>query len=304
MLKKKPGRMLLLLAVVGASIWYFGLKQDHYRISFTTKQPPAIVYNQIKQWQGTKESGITNVTVNDKQPHSEISQTVQVGDSIFKYDWSFYREDDSTTKVDVKITDKQHWFVQKLQIPFSENDFVKRSIRTVKVIGAEFVVETKKFKVHSISDTVFEKRHAVYLPLKSAVNRKASTMLYSIGDLMGYINDNEIELLGDPYLEVTQWDEELGTMEYNFCFPIAKSDTLPASDLVFFKESPSFRAIKAEFNGNYAISNKAWYYLMEYAERNNLKVKNLPTELYLDDPQSGGDAMNWKAHIYLPLVDE
>jgi len=129
-------------------------------------------------------------------------------------------------------------------------------------------------------------------------------MLYSIGDLMGYINENEIELQGDPYLEVTKWNEEAATIEYNFCFPIAKSDALPASDLVFFKESPAFRAIKAEFNGNYAIANNAWYYLLDYAEQNNLKVKSLPTELYLDDPQSGGDAMNWKAHIYLPLVNE
>lgn len=301
---KKPGRFLIFLALVAAGIWYFGLKQDHYRISFTTKQPPAIVYNQISKWQGTKESGINSVSIDDKERHSSISQTVQVGDSTFTYDWNFYREDDATTKVDVKITDKNNWFAQKLQIPFSENDFVKRSIRTVKVIGAEFVVETKKFKVHSISDTVFGKRYAVYLPLKSAVNRKASTMLYSIGDLMGYINDNEIELQGDPYLEVTKWDEEMSTMEYNFCFPIAKSDSLPTSDLVFFKESPSFRAIKAEFNGNYAISNNAWYYLMEYAQQNNLKVKNVPTEVFLDDPQSGGNALNWKAHIYIPLVDE
>ena len=158
--------------------------------------------------------------------------------------------------------------------------------------------------MHSITDTVFEARYAVYLPLKSAVNKKASTMLYSIGDLMGYINENEVKLQGDPYLEVTKWDEESSTIEYNFCFPIAKSDSLPVSDLVFFKESPSFRGIKAEFNGNYAITNNAWYYLLEYAKRNNLKVRNLPTEIYLDDPQSGGDAMSWKAHIYLPLMDD
>jgi len=301
---KKPLRILLLLAIAAAAVWYFGLKNDHYRIAFTTKQPPAIIFNQIKQWKGTTESGIASVRVDEMQRNSSISQTVQVGDSIFNYDWSFYRENDSTTQVEVKITDKNHWFAQKLQVPFSKNDFVKRNVNIVKVIGAEFVVETKKFKVHSITDTIFGARYCVYLPLKSTVNRKASNMLYSIGDLMGYINDNEIELQGDPYLEVTKWDEEAATMEYNFCFPIAKSDSLPASDLVLFKDSPAFGAIKAEFNGNYAIANNAWYYLMDYAEQRGLKVRNLPTEVYLDDPQSGGDAKNWKAHIYLPFVDE
>lgn len=129
-------------------------------------------------------------------------------------------------------------------------------------------------------------------------------MLYSISDLMGYINENDLELQGDPFLEVTKWDEVSGAMEYNFCFPISESDSLPPSDLVFFKNSPSFKAIKAEFNGNYAISYNAWYYLQEYAEQHKLKVKDLPTEVYLDDPQSGGDAIGWKAHIYLPIEDE
>jgi len=301
---KKPIRILLLLAIVVAGVWYFGLKKDHYRVSFSTKQPAAIVYNEIMKWQGNKDNGISEVAITSQQRFANIVQTVQVGDSIFNYDWHFSKKNDSTTQVEVKITDKNNWFSQKLQIPFSKNNFVKRSILNVKTVSEDFVAETKKFKVHSLTDTIFESRYCVYLPLKSAVNKKASTMLYSIGDLMGYINDNELELDGDPYLEVTKWDEEEATIEYNFCFPIAKSDTLPASDLVFFKESPSFRGIKAEFNGNYAIANNAWYYLLEYAEQHDLKVNKLPTELYLEDPQSGGDAMNWKAHIYLPLVNE
>ena len=301
---QKPIRVLLLLALVLAGVWYFGIKKDHYRVSFSTKQPAAIVYNEIMKWQGDKENGISEVAITSKKRFSNIVQTVHVGDSIFSYDWQFSKKEDATTQVEVKITDKNNWFSQKLQVPFSKNKFVKRSVHTVKTLSDNFVAQTKRFKVHSITDTVFESRYSVYLPLKSAVNKKASTMLYSIGDLMGYIKDNEIELQGDPYLEVTSWDEAAGNIAYNFCFPIAKSDSLPASDLVFFKDSPAFHAIKAEFNGNYAISNNAWYYLLEYAERNKLKVKNLPTEIYLDDPQSGGDAMNWKAHIYLPLIDE
>ena len=301
---KKPFWIVLILALVIPGLWYFGLKKDHYRISFTTKQPPAIVFNQISQWQGTKESGISEVSLIATQRFSSITQEVHVGDSIFQYDWEFHREDATTTKVQAKITDKNNWFAQKLQVPFSTNDFVKRNIRTVKTLGDEFIAETKKFKVHSITDTLFNERYCVYLPLTSNVERKASNMLYSIGDLMGYIKDNDIELKGDPYLEVTQWDEVSGAMSYNFCFPITKSDSLPPTEKVFFKNSPSFKAIKTEFNGNYAISNNAWYYLMEYAQRNGLNVKNTPTEVYLNDPQSGGDALKWKAHIYLPIVDE
>ncbi len=298
---KRPLRVFLFLGLAVLAVWYFAVKQHHYQISFTTKQPAAIVYNQILEWQGDNKKGITEVVVDKEDQYSEIVQFVHVGDSLFKYAWHFSKKNDELTQVKVRITDEINGLSQKIRVPFSNNAFVKRSIKTVKDIGDEIVAETAKFKVHSITETVFPGSYCVYLPMESPVKRKASLMLYSISDLMGYINENEIPLQGDPYLEITDWDQERSIIKYNFCFPIQKSDSLPATDKVLFKESPSFKGIRAEYNGNYAISNNAWYYLLEYAERHNLKVKNLPVEVFLNDPHSGGDAMNWKAHIYLPL---
>ncbi len=300
---KRNLRNLLFLGLAILGVWYFAIKQEHYQISFTTRQPAAIVYNQILEWKATKENGISEIVVDVETQYSEVVQLVHVGDSLFKYRWQFSKKNDSLTQVNVRITDERNGLSQKIQVPFSKNDFVKRSVKSVEEVGNSMVLNAKKFRVHSIKDTVFPGGFCAYLPLESSVDKKAATMLYSITDLMGYVKENELELQGDPYLEVVDWDQKTSMIRYNFCFPLLQSDSLPASTKVLFKETPSFKAIKAEFNGNYSISDNAWYYLLEYAELRELQVENRPVELYLNDPHTSGSPLKWKANIYLPLVD-
>ncbi len=286
-----------------AGIWYFFIKDDHYRIRFTYKQPPGVVYQHILGWNKYATPDIDAVTVNSSIPFQEIDQTVRVGDSVFNYQWEITKENDSTTRVSLGIKDLDNPLAQKFEVPFSNNEFVNRSIRSVKDIGSELKILTNKFKVHSIKDTLVQPSFCAYLPLNSKVDKKASTMLYNITLIMGYINENELELKGDPFLEVTNWDKQSNTMSYNFCFPIKKRDSLPPNPEIQFKTTPEFNALKAEFNGNYSISNNAWYYLLDHAQRNAYRVKELPVEYYLSDPHIGGDPLLWKALILLPLED-
>lgn len=301
---KRTIRIFFLLGIVGLGVWYFAIKKEHYQISFQTIQPTGIVYHHILEWRPESSPDITNIKVLSKVPYSMVEQRVEVGDSIFNYIWEFSKKDDTLTRVNVRIKDEKNGMVQKFQVPFMKNDFVKRSISNVKLVADVLALNRKKFKVHSIKDTVFPGSYCVYLPLKSSVANKSATMLYSIVDIMGYVKDNNISLTGDPYLEVTEWNQENDQISYNFCFPIPKLDSLPPTDKLYFKETPSFKALKAEFNGNYSISDKAWYYLLEHAERKGLKVKNNPTELFLNDPHtSSASSMDWKANIYLPLEE-
>ncbi|MEM7185319.1 MAG: GyrI-like domain-containing protein [Bacteroidota bacterium] len=299
-MKRKAGWFLLLI-LAGLGVWYFGFKKEHYQISFESKQPAGVVYHHILGWHPESTPGVDSITTIEKTPYSLVEQRVVAGDSIFTYRWEM-RKKDSMTRVTVKITDMEHGLMQKVQAPFANNDFVKRSISNVKMVGDVLAKSDAKFKVHSIKDTIFPSRYCAYLPLRSTVANKSATMLHSIVDIMGFIKQNDIPLTGDPYLEVTQWNQQKDSIHFNFCFPIAQSDSIPKTDRVLFKETPSFEAVKAEFNGNYSISDKAWYYLLEYAERKGYSVKNTPTELFLNDPHtSGRNSIDWKANIYLPL---
>ncbi len=294
---------VIALGIICLGIWYFAIKDDHYQISFTTKQPAGVVYQHILNWESYVDTKTLKISNSLEKPYSKIEQNIKVSDSSFLYKWDIVKNSDGKTKVTASIKDLQNGFIQKLQTPFIKNDFVQRNIRQVKTVGDGLATKGKTFKVHGIKDSVFDGGFCIYLPIESPIKRKAATMLYNITDLMGYINDNELDLKGDPYLEVTQWNEEAGTFNYNFCFPIEKSDSLPKTTKVLFKETPPVKGLKAEFNGNYKDSYNAWYYLLEYANTNNIKVKKLPTEIFLNDPHSGGDALNWKALIFLPLND-
>lgn len=300
---KRLFKWIIGLSIVMLAVWYFAIKEEHYQVSFITKQPPGVIYNHISGWNTYAEKDITSVSIISKIPFSEIQQNVQVEDSLFSYRWKFSRKEDNKTQVTAYITDQNNGFSQKFRVPFIKNEFVKRSIKNVQNIQNELKFKTQRFRVHSITDTLFSGGYYVYLPLESTVRKKATNMLTHIYTIMDYINSNEIALQGDPFLEITSWDKQEETIKFNFCFPIEKSDSIPDNALLQFKTTTPFKALRAEFNGNYSISNNAWYYLLDHAERNNLKIRELPLELYLVDPHVGGDPLNWKAHIFLPLLD-
>jgi len=291
------------LSIVILAVWYFGIKEEHYQVLFTSSHPPGLIYDHISAWNSYATKDITSITVTSKIPFSEIQQNVQVGDSLFSYRWEISKKGDGKTRVTAYVRDEVNGFSQKLRVPFIKNSFVKRSVDNVQNIVSELKLKTQKFQVHSITDTIFSGGYCVYLSIESTVGKKARNMLSNIATIMEYINNNEIPLQGDPFLEVTSWDKHEETIKFNFCFPIQKSDSIPHDTELQFKTMAPLRVLKAEFNGNYSISNNAWYYLLDHAERNNLKIRELPIELYLVDPHVGGDPMNWKAHIFLPLID-
>jgi effector-binding domain-containing protein len=133
------------------------------------------------------------------------------------------------------------------------------------------------------------------------VSEKAGFMMRNIADVMNFINDNNLELNGDPFLEVTRWNTQAQTMQYDFCFPIKKTDSLPQSDLIKYKEARSIEGLTTIFNGNYSVADKAWYALIDYATQNQIEIELLPIEVYLDDPHAGGDALQWEAKVFMPI---
>ena len=79
--------------------------------------------------------------------------------------------------------------------------------------------------------------------------------------------------------------------------------SLPFIEEIRYLEVPPRKALMAEYNGNYITSDRAWYALLDYAEKNKLGVTGLPLEVFYNNPTLGGDALRWKAEIYIPLID-
>jgi hypothetical protein len=293
-------KWVLGISVLGLGIWYFFVKEYQYQVTFISNDPPAVMFEHILNWDDYKR-GDEDITLISKRSYSEIQQSVNYGDSAFQYKWSLERMSNGGTEITAYISDTKNGFQQKLSVPFGSNDFVNRSISNVRIVADSRQLLSKTYRVHSITDSVVPPKYCAYLPLQSTVDQKASTMLRGITIIMDYIKSNGIELTGDPFLEVTDWDEDKELITFNFCFPVKELDSMPSHSVVLLKTSEQLKGLKAEFNGNYRNSDVAWYYLLDHADENGLNVKKLPFEIYQNDPHAGGDPLKWKAQVFLPL---
>lgn len=301
-MKSKIGAIIA-IGIVGWTVWYFLIKEEHYTISFAADQPVGLVQEHLVRWPRYQSKNIDSVSLENKSP-GHVNQKVFVGDSLHLYNWKLSSESFGKTKVTVSVTDPEYSFKQKWLSLFGKTDLSNRSMQNVQNVHKALEIESEKFRVHSIKDTTVQGQFCVYLPVATKSTSKARSMLQHIAPIMDYINTNDLELQGDPFLEVTSWDAKNDSLSFDFCFPLQPSDSLPKTSLLQFKTSNSFSALKAEYNGNYNSSGRSWHYLLEYARYHDLKVDSLATEFYLNDPHEGGDPLLWKALIFLPLLEE
>ena len=126
-------------------------------------------------------------------------------------------------------------------------------------------------------------------------------MMQYFGLLDNAMAENELQLDGRPFLIINEWDMKNDKIQYDFCFPIVDNDTLFEHPDILFKKIESKKALKATYNGNYISSDRAWYALLDYAEKNNIEVDRTPIEIFHNNPNMGGDELKWSAEIYMPL---
>ena len=128
-------------------------------------------------------------------------------------------------------------------------------------------------------------------------------MMESYPFLNSVIANNGIEINGIPFIETTDWNMQNDSIVFDFCYPIIKKDTLPTIKDIVYKEFIGMKSLKAVYNGNYMTSDRAWYTLLDYAEKNGIEVDKKPIEFFFNNPNMGGDALRWKAEVYMPLSD-
>lgn len=300
MLKSKIFKIFLLL-ILGIGIWYFLLKDYNYRVTFKTDQAPGIVYAHLTEWNNGETPNNKVVTILNKSPFSEIEQHLKVGDSLFKIIWNLERSGENETTVIAKFKDENNSFKQNIQALYSKNDFVQRSIATVRGFGEGLIENAKNYKVSDVEEAMKPAQNCAFIQLECAPKDKASAMVKNIHVVMNYLKDNDLLLTGSPFLEVKEWDMENEKIKFDFCFPIMERQTYPPAKSVRFKKTKEQKSLKTIFNGNYRISDRAWFVLLDYAEQNNIDIEMSPVEFYLNDPHNAGNSLEWVAEVYMPI---
>ncbi len=295
---KKIVRLLLILVILVA-VWYLFIKPYDYVVRFPAKTTVGTINQSIKSWY----AGIEGTKIIDQSQFDELKQQFNFGDSIHTYTWKIEALTDSTSRVKVYVKDNDHSFANKLAIPFSKTAIEKRSEATVKEFYDILNAHLKRTKVTINGEESTRATYVAYTPLKGLQDEKAKGMMHNYSLLTQIMLKGKVELNGTPFVEVTHWDTKTDSITYNFCFPIKKNDSLPEHPQIKYKQYHSQKAIKATYNGNYITSDRAWYALQTYAKSHNIPIDLTPIEVFYNNPNMGGNELQWKAEIFMPIKE-
>ena len=281
-------------------VWYLFLKPYDYSVSITSKTFPGAINQSIKLWGNANK----NTVLLQQKDFLNIDQQLSFNDSIFQYQWRITPINDSTSNIKVYVKDVDHSLMNKLRIPFFNTNFEKRTKRTILDFNNLLNGHIEKFRV-TVVDSLQQlpDTYCAYIPLKASQLSKAKGMMQNYPILSTVLVDNNVELNGKPFLEITNWNREVDSISYNFCYPIIKSDSLPQNGIIKYRKFNGNKAIKAIYNGNYITSDRAWYVLLAYAKKNGIKVSETPVEVFFSNPNIGGNEIEWIAEIYMPLKE-
>ena len=289
--------IVLLIAFVG----YFIIYPYDYIIRFEANTFPGTINQSVKLW--NKTAGVAGSPVVQEDLY-HLEQQVQAGDSVHIYNWEITPLTENSSKVTVRIKDRDHSWKNKLLVPFTESEVERSGIKHVSDFVNDLQDHIDLFKVQIEGEAEMPSTFYAYVELKTDQHGKAGGMMDTYMMLSDVLVRNNVTLNGPPMILVDQWDRKTDSLEYRFCFPIIRSDQLPQHPNIKYNRIFPKRALKATYNGNYITSDRAWYALLDYAESEGIEVEETPVEVFFNNPHMGGDALRWKAEVYLPLKEE
>jgi effector-binding domain-containing protein len=260
---------------------------------------PAAITQTLKLW--VKEN--PHMTLVEQKGTESVRMELRFNDSTHIYQWNIIPVHDSLTKITVYASDKAHSLKNKITIPFTASGFEKRTEKTLTDFLTVINEHIDNFKLGEVVEELFPGKTCLCTAKRTSQLEKANGMMRDYPLLNSAILNYKLQPDGPPLIEVTAWNMEEGHLSFNFCYPIKAKDSMPGNPELFFRDIPPLKAFKVEYHGNYITSDRAWYVLMDFAQKNNMDISGLPIEVFYNNPNLGGDAMQWKAEVFMPLKD-
>lgn len=305
MLSRKKIALLLGLLFSLFLVWYLFLKKSDYCISFKVKAATGIIFQGVQEWSfaqsvSQKETYITL----EKKNFDFIKQEMNKGNTRMEYTWEMKSINDSVTSINVSIKDFNNSIYNRLTAPFFSTSFKVEQIKKITSFKDALENHIKNFKVKIEGEGSSEDTYVAYINLKSVMQEKAQTMIRNDEIITGYLQQNKIKIIGSPYVEIVNWNQDTETLNFNYCFPIEKDAAIVKSEVVHFKTIPALKGLKATYYGNFRTSDRAWFTLLDYAKKNDIKLDNKPLEHFLANPFNGGNELEWETKIIIPYASK
>ncbi len=295
-----PIAFIILLVLIGVTFLF--TRPSDYQVHFTVKATPDIAYYNILNWDiWNRNESSSKIDILSKNPVSNISQKVTQNDTTFIFNWEFKKLNDSITLVRAYVSNPDRKLYNRLTVPFINTRFKIGVRNNLLDIKTRLELMLKKFHYKFTGYHHFEKKSCVYINLKSTPRGKARAMMSNVTELNQFVRQNNLELDGNPFLVVHDWNESKDSISFDFCFPITRIDAVPEHPKIKFMTVESMDALKTDFFGNYGITDITWYNLAEEVKKQGYRSNNKLIEVYFNDPHSGGNELEWKAEIYMGI---
>jgi hypothetical protein len=292
--------LLLLSGLMLFLLYYFIIRPHEFEVNFKANTTPGDLIETIRIW----DRSLDNASVLKADSFNTLKQTITRNDRRYEFNWHFTSAGDSTTKVNVQIAEPGRSFSNKLLVPFTQQAIETDAGAIVKEFYRVLQGHLNITSVKVVGETVLDPSFCACRSLETGQTEKANGMMKDFSVLTSFTDQFKLKLNGPPMVKIQQWSHSAGRLKFDFCFPITKTDSLPRVAEISYKTFKSERVLKAVYHGNYITSDRAWYALLQYAERNGYETNGLPIEYFYDNPTLGIKESEWKAEVFLPIKDQ
>jgi effector-binding domain-containing protein len=284
-------------------VWYLFIKKSDYCISFKVKAATGTVFQGVNEWSALQQSAENeSYRVLEKKNFNFVKQLMTQDNIKMEYTWEINSINDSVTEVNACIKDVNNSIYNRLTVPFVETDFRKQQIEKITNFRNGLNKHLESFRIKIAGIKTSEETFVAFINLKSMMQEKAQTMIANDAIITGYLQQNNIKIIGKPYVEIQNWDLDKETLDFNYCFPIAKDTKFVENEFVKFKTLKAIKGLQATYYGNFRTSDRAWFTLLDYAQKQGIDLAHQPLEHFLANPFNGGDELSWETKIIIPII--
>lgn len=245
-------------------------------------------------------------------PNKEIDQVISfntpIGDSDSEVTWRFEpTETPGQTKVTWGMRGEQS-LMEKVFMSFQDED-METAIssmyeRGLMNLDKVVMVEMKKFEISVDGITQYSGGFYMYNTSAARQNDLSAKMAPMMGQVMGFMQQNNIPMSGKPFTIYNSVDQANGTVIFSTAIPVKDRVIIPQGSPVLSGYMDPGVALKTTLKGNYDNIPAAYKKAQEYAVTNNLQIDtNTPTfEVYVTDPNEVPNPANYITEIYMPVI--
>ncbi len=333
---------LILIVVIGGAI-YFGTMDGDYDISDSKiiKAPVGVVFNKVNEyktwenwgpwksedpnmtftyaektsgegasysWDGDMSGSMTTTKV---IPNSEIQQdlTLQTpaGERNPKVYWTFEEVPEGT-----KVTwgmKGEHPLVDKAYYALSGMDFEaemhKMNEQGLKGIETAVLADMQKYEINVDGVTQYGGGFYMYATASATMEDISVKISQLMGEVTGYMEENNIPMAGAPFTIYNQIDEAAGTVIFSAGIPTREKVDTPEGSKAISGYMDPITAIKTTLKGDYKNLPEAYAKGAEYIAKNGFVPHPSAKmfEVYPTDPTVVKNPAEWITEIYMPVIE-